>query len=826
MYLNSKMAVFAMSFILSGSIYASTALENTALNRIQNEKAPEHAPLSLVKDGVAQAVVVIPESSGPKAEIYRRSADELIRYIEKATGAKLEIFEENKPLPVGKKLILIGESPLTIKYGISSTDLPLEGFRIKTFPEGLAIVGRMPENNLGGGLYAPKYSASWGVLFGVYDFLERFCGVRWYYPDDLGIYIPRIATLSIPPFEYSNWPNFSKRSGAHWSFFRKENPMNEETGLKEFSQYFRAGDSSYLEFGAHSPINFGIHATVAPECMEQGKDGTHSKDFPCYGNPKTVDLMYEDLVNFYEKGDMRPFISPRSGRPWCAPSATRIMISPPDKPVSCNCEFCKNLWRDDWGSMGSASIIMTEFVSKLASRIHAKWPEKKVLYLPYLNYMLCPDGLKLPENVVIQMTKMYGTASAKEELVAEFYNAQIRKWNRACDSNKIVTWEYSCWPAESTFLPFQYPHTLQKFYQDNRNSIYGSLIDGHPSQAGRRIPADSTSGGEWAYSHPTFYIWYRLLWDPDFNVDAALDEYCSLMYGAAAPEMKEILGLLTNRWEEVKWREKIFDNTVKSSMIYGETMPKAEIAKLDILYQKGLQAASKDPLSMQRLEFFGGAIKKCLAEANEFNTDNRPTMLIKKVGSNPNIDGKDGDKEFLGKEKYFTRLAYSLEKPGIPPTSMIRAVWTDDGITFAILNYEAFYPAAKLTGYDARIYEEDCIELFIQPENSPYFHVAANHLGGFFDERGNDPSIHLKGLKVASSIIKSGTNNHWFCEIFIPFSDLGIKPLPNTEFSGNIIRNRIFEHNNEINKRFYRWFTKFRPAHNDTNAFGKMKLVE
>ena len=826
MYLNSKMAGITMSFILSGSIYASTVLENPALNRIQKAKAPEHGPLYLVKDGVAQAVVVIPESSGPKAEIYRRSADELIRYMEKVTGAKLDIFEENKPLPVGKKLILIGDSALTAKYNVSSTDLPLEGFRIKTFPEGLAIVGRIDENNLGGGLYVPKYSASWGVLFGVYDFLERFCGVRWYYPDDLGIHIQKIATLSIPPFEYSNWPNFSKRSGAHWSFFREENPMNEGTGLKEYSQYFRAGDSSYLEWGAHSPINFGMHATTVPECMEQGKDGTHSKDFPCYGNPKTVDLMYDDLVNFYEKNDVRPFISPRSGRPWCAPSATRIMISPPDKPVACNCEFCKKLWRDDWGSMGSASIVMTAFVAKLAERIHAKWPGKKVLYCPYLNYMICPDGLKLPENVVIQMTKMYGTASGKEEFVAEYYNVQIRLWNHACNGNKIVTWEYSCWPAESTFLPFQYPHTLKKFYQDNRNSIYGSFIDGHPSQAGRRVPTDSTSGGEWAYSHPTFYIWYRLLWDPDFNVDAALDEYCSLMYGAAAPEMKEILGLLTNRWEEVKWREKIIDNTVKSSMIYGETMPKAEIAKLDTLYHKALQAVTGDQLSTQRLEFFGGAIKKCLAEANEFNTDNRPTMLIKKVGSNPNIDGKAGDKEFLGKEKYFTRLAYSLEKPGIPPTSMIRAVWTDDGITFAILNYEAFYPAAKLTGYDARVYEEDCIELFIQPENSPYFHIAANSLGGFFDERGNDPSIHLKGLKVASSIIKSGTNNHWFCEIFIPFSELGIKPLPNTEFSGNIIRNRIFEHNNEINKRFYRWSTKFRPAHNDTNAFGKMKLVE
>jgi hypothetical protein len=826
MHINSKVAVITASFLLAGSISASTILENPALNRIQKATTPEHAVLTLVKDGIAQAMVVIPDSSGPKAEIYRRSADELIRYIEKVTGVKLEIFEENKPLPVGKKLILIGDSALTAKYNVSSTDLPLEGFRIKTFPEGLAIVGRIPDNNLSGGLYVPKYSASWGVLFGVYDFLERFCGVRWYYPDVLGIYIPKITTLSIPPCEYSNWPHFSKRSGAHWAFFREKNPMNDSAGLKEYSQYFRAGDSSYLEWGVHSPINFGIHAAVVPECMEQGKDGARSKDFPCYGNPKTVDLMYDDLVNFYEKNDVRPFISPRSGHPWCAPTATRIMISPPDKPVACNCEFCKKLWRDDWGSMGNASLIMTDFVSRLASRINAKWPEKRVVFCPYLNYMLCPDGQKLPDNVVIQMTKMYGTASAKENFVAEYYNNQIRKWSQACGGNKIVSYEYSCWPAESTFLPFQYPHTLQKFYQDNRNNIYGSFIDGHPSQAGRRVPADSSYGGEWAYSHPTFYIWYRLLWDPDFNVDAALDEYCTLMYGAAAPEMKEIMMLLSNRWEDVKWREKIFDNTVKGNMIYGETMPKAEIAKLDALYKKALQAVSSDKLSRQRLEFFGGAIKKCLAEANEFNTDNRPVMLIKKVGSNPNIDGKDGDKEFLGREKYFTKLAYSLEKAGTPPTSMIRAVWTDDGITFAILNYEAFKPMAKLTGRNVGIYEEDCIELFIQPENSPYFHIAANSLGGFYDERGNDPAIHLKELKVASSIIKSGTNNHWFCEIFIPFSELGIKPLPNTEFSGNIIRNRIFEHNNKINKRFYRWSTKYRPAHNDTNAFGKMKLVE
>jgi hypothetical protein len=424
------------------------------------------------------------------------------------------------------------------------------------------------------------------------------------------------------------------------------------------------------------------------------------------------------------------------------------------------------------------------------------------------------------------MTKMYGSASAKEEFVAQFYNAQIKKWNQACNGSKIVTYEYSCWPAESTFLPFQYPHTLQKFYQDNRDSIYGSFIDGHPSQAGRRVLADSTYGGEWAYSHPTFYIWYRLLWDPNFNVDASLNEYCTLMYGAAAPEMNEILALLTKRWEEVKWREKIFDNTVKSQMIYRETMPKEEMAKLDRLYQKALEAVTNDPLSKQRLEFFGGAIKKCLAEANEFNADNRPVMLIKKVGSNPIIDGEDNDKEYRGKEKYFTSLAYSVPKPGTPPTSMIRAVWTDDGITFAILNYEAFYPAAKLTGYDARIFAEDCLELFIQPENSPYFHIAANHLGGFYDERGDDPAIHLKGLKVASSLIKSGSNNHWFCEIFVPFSDLGIEPLPNTEFSGNIIRNRVFELNNEVMKRFYRWSTKFRPAHNDSNAFGKMKLVE
>jgi hypothetical protein len=825
--------------IVSSGLLALSPLDNPALNKVKKHKNIEHDALILLKGGKSLAIVVIPElRKGDNLEetkaltqinsLTRQAALELIEYVKKSTGVELPLQTADKALPTDKKLILIGESRLTKARGISAEDLPLEGFRVQTFADGIAIVGRMPDKrenfNLGGGYYVLPASAAQSVRFGVYDFLERFLGIRWYYPGELGTYIPNKKALVIPACHYTDWPEFKKRSGAHWVFYNPEKTTNNFTGTRKYSPFFRAGDSSYVEFGCHAPNNFGVHRKEHPECLELSNSGKRDSRFPCYGNPETIDLMIADLEQFYKTGEAKSYKSHRSGKLWCPPTKSRVVVSPPDKPVACNCEYCKKLWSDDLGYYGQASVILTDFTREFAEKIAKKWPDVKVLFLPYMNYLTCPENTKLPSNVVPFVCLTYGTANQKEKFVEDYSTHAVSDWANAVN-NKVIIWEYLCWPAENTFMPFQYPDVIKKFYLKNRGKILGTFVDGHLSQGGRRAPSDKTIGGEWAYTHPTIYCWYRLMWNPEFDTEAALDEYCSLMYGPASPAVKNILELLTRRWEETKWKDKIQDHNIKSSQIHDETMPKAQVAKLAELLTEAEKLAGNNNIYRNRLDFFGNAIKSFLEASKQYHSNTRPEMQVKRVGDNPIIDGKLDDRVWNQAGKYYMKSAYSARESKSPPVSMMRAVWTKDGITFGILNFESFEIAAKYTKHDDRIYEDDSIELFLQcPEKSTYFHIIANSLGAYYDEYGNDKSFDFKGIKVASVVNKK--LHFWSCEIFIPFSELGFDGATNMEITGNIVRNRMFKYRKNIVKKFYRWHTTYRKSHNDTSAFGKLKLVE
>jgi hypothetical protein len=51
-----------------------------------------------------------------------------------------------------------------------------------------------------------------GAAWAVADFLERFVGVRWYWPAKAaGRSVPRQSSLVIPPVHYSDWPVFRQR---------------------------------------------------------------------------------------------------------------------------------------------------------------------------------------------------------------------------------------------------------------------------------------------------------------------------------------------------------------------------------------------------------------------------------------------------------------------------------------------------------------------------------------------------------------------------------------------------------------------------------------
>ena len=97
------------------------------------------APVKLVKDGQAQAVIVIPEKA-----IYpvRYAAKELQYHIEKSSGAKLPVYSETDRLPSGASVIYLGNTRAASKAGLNTETLAPAEYILKEINGSLYLLGK------------------------------------------------------------------------------------------------------------------------------------------------------------------------------------------------------------------------------------------------------------------------------------------------------------------------------------------------------------------------------------------------------------------------------------------------------------------------------------------------------------------------------------------------------------------------------------------------------------------------------------------------------------------------------------------------------------
>ena len=126
-------------------------------------------------------------------ETVRFAASELQKYLLMATGADLPYYSDR--CPVRGPEIRVGPKV----RGMTESDLP---------PEGYCIRGDGTDIYIEGG-------GSRGVLYGVYDFLTRFCGFRCFTKD--AETIDRIGTLDVEIDDIRGAPAFEYRE----AYFRR-----------------------------------------------------------------------------------------------------------------------------------------------------------------------------------------------------------------------------------------------------------------------------------------------------------------------------------------------------------------------------------------------------------------------------------------------------------------------------------------------------------------------------------------------------------------------------------------------------------------------------
>ncbi len=762
--------------------HACTTTAND-LNPVQVRRAAKHQPVTLVTEGKPAASIVVPATEGGSSRALTSAIRDLQTYIELTTGAKLAITDELNAKPA----IVLGAGAAKLA-GVSTQDLPLEGFIIKTAPDRVFIVGKDPA----------------GTAWGIYEFLERCVGVRFYWPeyrDDkgrTGTSIIKTENLVVNPLHLKDSPVFRKR--IRWP---SGGVRIGAAKMTDHDRHLRCGSTWPVQLIVHAPHGWSkFYSKTRPEIFQLRKDGERTFSMLCYGHPNTLKTYLEE-IELQVKGEAtdrgRAIINEKS-----------ITVSPADMGVSCRCEYCRKLWNESGGSYGTASKVMATFVANLGREVKKRWPDMTVIFLPYKNYTYAPEGISFPDNVEVQICGMPGLARHKDKVIDAAEQQNIDKWVRIT-GRKIQNWHYSCWPANRTKAAYVYAHTIQKHYQKNRDKTVGSFINGVQDH--------------WPRQHLSLYVWLKVLWNPDVNVDAIIDEYCTRMYGSAAKTMRELVRMLADGWEKSEWSPHV----MSPKTVYEQSYPRAEVKKIEALLARAFEEAKDDKLVTQRLNYYAPALREFFDESKLLaeGTGIKP-LNIYQIDEEVTIDGKLTEKAWAGiKPVSFVKVNKNKAVPKFP--TELKAAWTRQGVTFGFKMMETDMANLKNDiGKDSRdaslIWWNDNVEIFLDPsgQRSGYFQFIVNPNGAVYDSIGRENTAwNPDGVKAAGHRGK----DFWSVEISVPyniFKDLA-GPATGVEWHGNFTRHRVTNGKN----REYQGFnvTTGAPSHNQ-NAFGPLRFIE
>jgi hypothetical protein len=361
-------------------------------------KTPTHEPIEIVRDGKSVAVVYVSVLKPEKT--LSRLVDELLQTVKDATGAELE--QVNTAPPADQPAIIIGDCEESRRAGVDASELPPEGFIVKTAPNRVYLVG----------------SSKGGTAWAVADLLERVVGVRWYWRKEYGgRSVPRRKSLVIPPVHYRDQPVFLNRihyvdnpyiyplhaeghnAGDQMLFPLPAavDPGRDKPGERA-STKLMTPDLSLMRHGTSVDFTPGLIQGRSTMWIKGGSingDGSTHKQWACYSSQKTLDAYINRVETFWDAGATRSW----THKVITPDSCTLYFPSTPG--LVCHCPDCKKTaarFRDDkalrkklavkHGDRGAFEILEARanvqvfclFMKRFCDEVKKRWPDKTVVF--------------------------------------------------------------------------------------------------------------------------------------------------------------------------------------------------------------------------------------------------------------------------------------------------------------------------------------------------------------------------------------------------------------------------------------------------------------
>lgn len=807
-------------------------LRTKALTPVTFEKTPSHAPFKLVDNGELKFAIVTDkniETNPRTAKSIAPAAVVIQEAFERCTGKKPEILditevEKIKKYPV--KLI-VGDNAVTRANGIQVLTLPKQGFAIKSIPDGLIVAGY--DSSLIKDYNADvldKCGACLGTQYGAYDFVERFLGVRYFFPGEYGTFWPKIKDLTISPVHYTDYPRFDKRGTTYyfWLSFstpqllRKWEANMGKLKLKDssFAARWRIGNANPLA-GSHCP-HPGLLTQAYPDKLKTIFYTTPSGRF-CHtdkqhtGNIYNVtDLAFADLLldaykNFYQsKGRKDAGVGD-----WCSNFAVSFGICDTylrtvdviDHPVvkKLNLITPADLSRGDDAVMAN---VYGRFYQYIARRLQQELPGKKFYILAYYNsrFPSLDPQWRLPDNVEVNLCDFH--------LPIQVYNKKamgetvqlFREWYEALGNR----------PVQMVWL---YNPRLDRMAR----AVAGEFVGEIPKVLGKYLGREGQmyfdlDGVEDMWNH--YYSMYaacRSQWNPDWDVEAGIDEHWNLFYGPEA-------GTCLKEFHKILKRNVIQYYSFHDSQP-GVYSPK-ELDRMEALLKQAEKALRPGSVEMHRFKLLAEPWPKIFESQRVRLSYERPVYQVHQLLPDEKIavDGKLSDAVW--------------EK--ISPIPLFDPRGAQGPLKFPVKIKLAF-DKSGIYGLMQTSYKPTCIpqqslwnngnfELFFSPgvRRQTLYQIAFDALGQRYSSFQRllpiPQPVDLEWTPDGFKLENRALSSSWTAEFFLPFAALGAEPPPPYSYwYFNVVCNKRSE------PREYSGSSLTLGINNNLNQFGLIKFA-
>lgn len=490
--LRARSALLALRAVLAVVCLATAGhaapLGGVQITPVTRNSRQSQSTLALARDNRALLPIVI---SAKASDSTKAVAAELSDYLGRISGARFEVKSGDGA--AGIVLGTVQEFPtpaLEAALSISNSFDGREAYAIRTRPNRLLLLG----------------ATDLGASHAAYRLLQEL-GCRWFFPNPNWAVVPHASSLSFGR-DITDRPAFLSRSIWYaWGLFndnghprgksaaqdyqdwKRHNNMAESFGVNAGHALFQVIDQNKAEFDKH------------PEyyALTGGKRQGPQIEL---GNPAVRQMVVDYALKYFHDN----------------PGADMVSLDPADGGGYSQSPESQKL-----GTPGDAIFGMANEVARALQKAYPN--QRKMAGLYAYNWHSDPPPFALEPNVYIQLTMAFNGGKMSLPELLEAWPRKARNLGFYAYFSTWL-WDYDRWPGGQAASKNSLQWMFDAWTKANKQSgAYATSVS-------------AESGNNWGPHGRGYYLANALMWNPQADVEALLNDFYQKAFGAGAQSMK------------------------------------------------------------------------------------------------------------------------------------------------------------------------------------------------------------------------------------------------------------------------------------------------